>query len=99
MASTLHLSPTRLSNSRAVAQPSAAGAAPAPAGPSWMPLSVTPSSLTEDAPLREQILSRVVAPKLEKGPERKGIGVLIRVDRLTEPFGGVSQKRDGTEGA
>src|SRR5438128_1071003 len=47
MANTLHLSPTRLSISRAVAHPSAAGAAPAPAGPSWMPLLVTPLCLTD----------------------------------------------------
>jgi hypothetical protein len=57
------------------------------------------ASLHEDGPVRDQIMGRVVAPELEKDPERKGIGVLIRVDRLTEPFGGVSQQRDGTAGA
>jgi len=51
------------------------------------------AELQEDDTTREQIMARTPAPELEKDPERQGIGVLIRVDRLVEPFGGVSQKR------
>jgi uncharacterized pyridoxamine 5'-phosphate oxidase family protein len=53
------------------------------------------AELHEDGPIREQVMARTPAPELEKDPERKGIGVLIRVDRLKEPFGGVTQHREG----
>jgi len=53
------------------------------------------AELHEDGPTREQIMARTPAPELEKDPERRGIGVLIRVDRLVEPFGGVTQQREG----
>ncbi len=55
--------------------------------------------LHEDGPIRDQIMARVVAPELGYDPERKGIGVLIRVERLNEAFGGVSQQREGTQAA
>ena len=53
------------------------------------------AGLYEDGPTREQIMTRTPVPELEKDPERRGIGVLIRVDRLVEPFGGVKQEREG----
>jgi len=52
------------------------------------------AELHEDGPIREQVMAKTPPPELEKDPERKGIGVLIQVDRLMEPFGGVSQKRE-----
>jgi predicted pyridoxine 5'-phosphate oxidase superfamily flavin-nucleotide-binding protein len=57
------------------------------------------AELHEDGPVREQIMARVPEPELARDPEGTGIGVLIRVDRLVEAFGGVSQQRDGAEGA
>jgi hypothetical protein len=51
------------------------------------------AELHEDDATREQIMARTPGPELEKDPERRGIGVLIRVDRLVEAFGGVSQER------
>jgi len=51
------------------------------------------AELHEDGPIREQIMAKTPSPELEKDPDRQGIGVLIRVDRLVEPFGGVSQQR------
>ena len=53
------------------------------------------AELHEDGAIREQIMFRTPAPELEKDPQRQGIGVLIRVDRLVEPFGGVKQEREG----
>lgn len=50
--------------------------------------------LHEDGPLREQIMARTIQAELDMDPERKGVGVLIRVDRLAEMFGGVTQTRD-----
>ena len=57
------------------------------------------AELHEDGPVREQIMARVPEPELERDPERQGVGVLIRVDRLVEAFGGVSQQRDSSDGA
>jgi hypothetical protein len=54
------------------------------------------ATLYETGPEREQIMGRVaeLTPgELEFDPDRRGIGVLIRVDRLVEAFSGVSQQR------
>jgi hypothetical protein len=32
--------------------------------------------------MREKIMSRVIKPELDKDPERKGYGVLVRVDKI-----------------
>jgi uncharacterized protein len=55
------------------------------------------AELYEDGPVREQIMAGTPAPELERDPQRQGIGVLIRIDRLVETFGGVSQQRDVAE--
>jgi general stress protein 26 len=52
------------------------------------------AELHEDDALRQQIMERTVQPELNYDPERKGIGVLIRVDALEEPFSGTSQRRE-----
>lgn len=52
------------------------------------------AELHEDGPVRDQILARTPAAELERDPDRRGVGVLIRVDRLEEAFGGVSQRRE-----
>jgi hypothetical protein len=49
--------------------------------------------LHEDGPTRDQIMAKTPEAELNRDPERNGIGVLIRVDRLAEAFGGVSQQR------
>ena len=56
------------------------------------------AELHEGDAVREQIMGRVVEPELNYDPERRGIGVLIRVDRLVETFGGVAQQRDSPAG-
>lgn len=55
------------------------------------------AELYEDGPVRDQIMARVPQAELDRDPERKGLGALIRVDRLEEAFGGVSQRRDAVE--
>jgi pyridoxamine 5'-phosphate oxidase-like protein len=55
------------------------------------------AELHEDGPVREQIMGATPGPELEKDPERKGIGVLIRVDRVEEAFGAISQRREATK--
>ena len=51
------------------------------------------AELHEDGPMREQIMAKTPEAELSRDLERKGIGVLIRVDRLVEAFGQVSQQR------
>jgi hypothetical protein len=40
------------------------------------------AELVEDAELRQSIMDRVIEAELSKDPERKGIAVLIRVDKV-----------------
>lgn len=52
------------------------------------------AELHEDGPVREQVMARVVKPELDYDPERKGIAVVIEVDRVHEPFGRGEMTRD-----
>ena len=52
------------------------------------------AELHENDALRQQIMDRTVAPELERDPERKGVGVLVRVDKIIEGFGGATKTRD-----
>ena len=45
-------------------------------------------------PIREQIMARTVQAELDRDPERKGYGVVIRVDKITGLAGQVLQQRD-----
>jgi general stress protein 26 len=45
----------------------------------------------ERGPVRDQIMARVVQPELDRDPERKGFGVLIRVTEISEPFKQMAQ--------
>jgi general stress protein 26 len=52
------------------------------------------ATIHEKGEQREQIMARVVEPALNYDPERKGFGVLIRVDIVAEPFGRGILSRD-----
>jgi len=43
--------------------------------------------------LREQVMARTVPAELEKDPERKGLAVVIRIDKVTNMGGQVLQSR------
>lgn len=45
------------------------------------------AEIHEEGPIREQIMARVVAPELERDPERKGVAVVIEVHTIRDPFG------------
>ncbi|GAB4327154.1 MAG: hypothetical protein Kow0010_10580 [Dehalococcoidia bacterium] len=53
------------------------------------------ATIYEEGPTREQIMARVVPAELEYDPERKGFGVLIDVDTVSEPFGRGTLRRAG----
>jgi general stress protein 26 len=40
------------------------------------------ASVYKKSEMREKIMSRVIKPELDKDPERKGYGVLVRVDKI-----------------
>lgn len=48
----------------------------------------------KDGPIREQIMARTIKAELDRDPERKGYGVLVRVDRITNLAGQVLQQRE-----
>ena len=51
------------------------------------------ATIHESGPLREQVMARVVKAELEKDPERKGLAVIIRVNKVTNLAGEVLQTR------
>jgi general stress protein 26 len=52
------------------------------------------ATIHKTGPIRDQIMSKTVAAELEKDPERKGFGVLLRIDRV-RLMGKTLQERDG----
>ncbi len=61
------------------------------AGKAWRFWGV--AELHERGELRDKIMARTIQAELDRDPERKGVAVLIRVDRVAGS--GVDQRRDG----
>ncbi len=53
------------------------------------------AQIAESGTLRDQIMARTVEAELNRDPERKGVGILIRVDRVANGRGELLQQRDG----
>ncbi len=51
------------------------------------------AAIHEEGPVRDQVMARVVKDELDKDPERKGLAVIIRLDRVTNLAGQVLQTR------
>ena len=51
------------------------------------------AAVHEASALRDQVMARTVPAELEKDPERKGLAVVIRIDRVTNMGGQVLQSR------
>ena len=47
----------------------------------------------ESGPIREEVMSRTVPAELERDPERLGVAVLVKVDRIAELSGNILQER------
>ena len=47
----------------------------------------------ESGPIREEVMSRTVEAELERDPERLGVAVLIKVNKVAELSGNVLQER------
>jgi predicted pyridoxine 5'-phosphate oxidase superfamily flavin-nucleotide-binding protein len=61
------------------------------AGKAWRFWGVT--ELHDSGELRDKVMARTVQAELDRDPERKGVAVIIRVDRVAGS--GVEQRREG----
>lgn len=52
------------------------------------------ATLYDEGPMRQDIMRRTIAPELERDPERKGVGVLIRIDAVTEIGRGLTHRQE-----
>ena len=52
------------------------------------------AAVYENGPVREEVMGRTMQAELDRDPERLGVAVLVRVDRVTELSGNVLQQRD-----
>lgn len=53
------------------------------------------ATVYEDGPVRDEVMAQTPKTELERDPERAGVAVLIRVDRITDLQGNVIQNRNG----
>jgi len=47
-----------------------------------------------DGPVREDVMSRTVQAELDRDPDRAGVAVVVRLDKIAELTGNVLQQRD-----
>ena len=52
------------------------------------------ATVLDEGPVREKIMAQTPQPELDRDPERKGVGVLIRVETVSDPFGAGTLKRE-----
>ena len=56
------------------------------------------ATVHETGPIREEVMGRTVQAELDRDPGRRGVAVLVRVDKITTLLGKVVQQRgDGPE--
>jgi hypothetical protein len=52
------------------------------------------ATVYETGAIRDNVMARTVKEELDRDPERQGMAVLVRVDRITQLNGTVVQQRD-----
>ena len=50
----------------------------------------------DQGPVREAVMNRTVKAELDRDPERQGVAVLVRLDRITDLAGNVLQQKEET---
>lgn len=50
-------------------------------------------TIHRDGQVREQVMARVVQPELDRDPERQGVAVMVRVNKILSVTGEVLQER------
>lgn len=43
------------------------------------------AEVIDSGPVRDEVMSRTIQAELDRDPERKGVAVMVRVDRVIEP--------------
>jgi predicted pyridoxine 5'-phosphate oxidase superfamily flavin-nucleotide-binding protein len=43
------------------------------------------AEVIDEGPVREEVMSRTIQGELDRDPERKGVAVMVRVDKVIEP--------------
>jgi len=51
------------------------------------------AAVHESGPIREKVMSRTVQAELDRDPERLGVAVLVKVNRIAELSGNILQER------
>ena len=51
------------------------------------------ATVYEDGPICQEVMDRCVQAELDRDPERLGVAVLVKIDKITELSGNVLQKR------
>lgn len=51
------------------------------------------AAIHHTGPVREQVMARVVQPELDRDPERQGVAIVIRVNKVLAATGEVLQER------
>jgi Pyridoxamine 5'-phosphate oxidase len=51
-------------------------------------------NIYEQGAIRDNVMNRTIPAELDRDPERKGVAVLVKLDRITELSGNVLQQRD-----
>ena len=52
------------------------------------------ATVYEDGAVRDEVMSKTIQAELDRDPERQGVAVLIKVEKITELSGNVLQQRD-----
>lgn len=53
------------------------------------------TTLLEEGPVHEMVMKSTIKMEIDKDPERKGVAVMIKVNKITELMGNVLQECDG----
>lgn len=53
------------------------------------------ATVYDSGAIRDNVMARTVKEELDRDPERQGVAVLVRLERITQLNGAVVQQRDG----
>ena len=52
------------------------------------------ATIHESGPIREDVMSKTIQAELDRDPDRQGVAVLVRIDKVGELSGNILQQRD-----
>ena len=51
------------------------------------------AEIVASGPVRDEVMARVIKPELDADPDRKGVAVLVHIEKITDLAGNVLQQR------